>query len=100
MSEYVCVKCGRMFKKSSHLKNHHNKKNVSETVLAVHHYLIAPIRVLRTPSRSHPWALASSFVRDDAAMSVAAAVFGADADEKDDYHKGIFLEQSAAAAAL
>ena len=26
MSEYVCVKCGRMFKKSSHLKNHHNKK--------------------------------------------------------------------------
>ena len=33
-------------------------------------------------------------------MSVAAAVFGADAGEKDDYHKGIFLEQSAAAAAL
>jgi hypothetical protein len=44
MSEYVCMKCGRIFKKSSHLKNHHNKK-----IPCVQEILIKDVGLLNTP---------------------------------------------------
>jgi hypothetical protein len=44
MSEYVCIKCGRIFKKSSHLKNHHNKK-----IPCIQEILIKDVGLLNTP---------------------------------------------------